>query len=167
MIFWRLFQYEDWHFTIAATAKGLCFTGAEHAGVEEIEQWAKRAFPGVAIEENEQALQLYTEQILQYIKGERQTLDFPFDYKGTPFQRDVWHALQQIPYGQTVSYSDVATKIGKPTAVRAVASAIGANPVMVIIPCHRVIGKNGKLTGFRGGLAMKERLLTLEQTYVK
>ena len=85
------------------------------------------------------------------------------DLHGTPFQQSVWKALQEIPYGQTVSYSDIAERIEKPNAVRAVGTAIGANPVLIIVPCHRVIAKSGKLSGFRAGLEMKEQLLGLEK----
>ena len=87
----------------------------------------------------------------------------PIDLHGTPFQQIVWKALQEIPYGQTVSYSDIAERIEKPNAVRAVGTAIGANPVLIIVPCHRVIAKSGKLGGFRAGLEMKEQLLELER----
>ena len=167
MIYWRLFTYEAWHFTIAATEQGLCYTGSENEGVEQLEQWAKRTFPNEQLQHNDGALADYTAQFLQYFKGQRQLLDFPIHSKGTPFQQTVWEALQTVPYGQTVAYSDIAERIGKRSAVRAVASAIGANPIMISVPCHRVIGKNGKLTGFRGGLRMKERLLKLEQTYIE
>ncbi|MDM8102298.1 methylated-DNA--[protein]-cysteine S-methyltransferase [Oceanobacillus oncorhynchi] len=85
------------------------------------------------------------------------------DLKGTAFQESVWEALQHIPYGETVSYMNIAEKIEKPKAVRAVGAAIGANPVMILVPCHRVIAKDGKLTGFRGGIPMKESLLELER----
>ena len=87
----------------------------------------------------------------------------PLDLYGTKFQKSVWTELQKIPFGETSTYSDIAEKINKPSAFRAVGSAIGANPVMIVIPCHRVIGKSGKLTGFRGGLLMKQKLLALEK----
>jgi methylated-DNA-[protein]-cysteine S-methyltransferase len=82
--------------------------------------------------------------------------------EGTPFQVSVWRALQDIPYGETTTYGAVAKLVGRPTAIRAVGAANGANPIPIIIPCHRVIGSNGKLTGFGGGLPTKEKLLKLE-----
>ena len=85
------------------------------------------------------------------------------DLHGTPFQMAVWEALRKIPFGVTVSYTDIAERIGKPSSVRAVGTAIGANPVLITVPCHRVIAKSGKLTGYRGGLDMKEQLLGLEK----
>ena len=97
------------------------------------------------------------------MKGKEQTFTVSFDYKGTAFQLAVWNALCEIPYGQTTSYSDIANSINKPTAVRAVGAAIGANPVLITVPCHRVVGKNGSLTGYRGGLEMKTQLLDLEK----
>ncbi len=104
----------------------------------------------------------YVEQLTAYLNGQLTEFDLPIHVKGTAFQLAVWDALKTLPYGATTSYTAIAERIGKPKAVRAVGSAIGANPILAIIPCHRVIGKNGKLTGFRSGLAMKEFLLQLE-----
>ena len=86
------------------------------------------------------------------------------DIEGTPFQKEVWQALQEIPYGETITYQEISEKIGRPRAVRAVGTAIGKNPLLMVIPCHRVIGSKGQLTGYRGGLAMKQALLTFEQS---
>jgi methylated-DNA-[protein]-cysteine S-methyltransferase len=85
------------------------------------------------------------------------------DVRGTPFQRDVWNAISEIPYGETASYSELAAAIDRPKALRAVGQAVGANPTPIVVPCHRVIGKSGHLVGFSGGLPLKERLLMLEQ----
>ncbi len=106
----------------------------------------------------------YARELTDYLEGRRSSFTVPHDLKGTAFQRAVWEALGRIPYGQTVTYSDIAQEVGRPAAVRAVGAAIGANPVMIVVPCHRVIGKNGALTGFRGGLGMKTRLLELERS---
>lgn len=101
-------------------------------------------------------------QLEQYFAGELTAFDLPLAPSGTPFQEQVWAALRQIPYGVTWSYGELARHIGKPNASRAVGAANGLNPIPVIIPCHRVIGSNGKLTGFGGGLDTKEFLLGLE-----
>lgn len=101
-------------------------------------------------------------QLNQYFEHKRTSFDLPISLVGTPFQLRVWHALQEVPYGTTTSYADIARRIGQPTAVRAVASAIGANPVSILIPCHRVVGYNGALTGYAGGLNAKRFLLDLE-----
>ena len=101
-------------------------------------------------------------QLLQYFAGERTQFDIPLRLSGTEFQVRVLEELQRIPYGATVSYSDIAERIGRPRAVRAVGAANGRNPIPIIIPCHRVIGRGGSLTGFGGGLETKAALLRLE-----
>ena len=101
-------------------------------------------------------------QLAQYFAGERQQFDLPLAPPGTDFQQRCWQALCDIPYGETRSYADQALAIAKPDAVRAVGSANGANPIAIVVPCHRVIGKNGKLTGYAGGLDKKAWLLALE-----
>jgi methylated-DNA-[protein]-cysteine S-methyltransferase len=101
-------------------------------------------------------------QLRAYFGGELTKFDVRLALQGTPFQLRVWQALCAIPYGTTISYGDLAKQIGQPKAVRAVGLANGANPVAIIVPCHRVIGSNGKLTGYGGGLPLKERLLALE-----
>lgn len=101
-------------------------------------------------------------QLDAYFAGTRQAFDIPIDLVGTPFQQSVWRALMQIPYGRTWSYAQEAEHIGRPTAVRAVANANGSNKISIVVPCHRVIGSNGTLTGYGGGLARKEWLLDME-----
>ena len=101
-------------------------------------------------------------QLRDYFAGARRVFDLPLDMQGTPFQLRVWGYLETIPYGQTRSYAQVAGAIGAPSAVRAVGAANGANPIPIVVPCHRVIGTSGKLTGYGGGLPLKQRLLELE-----
>ena len=103
------------------------------------------------------------DQLAEYFAGERTVFDLPVVLEGTPFQLRVWQALRTIPYGQTTTYGELARRIGAPTASRAVGLANGRNPVSVIVPCHRVIGSNGSLTGYGGGLERKELLLGLER----
>ena len=102
-------------------------------------------------------------QLLAYFNGTLRQFDVPVAPQGTPFQRSVWAALQQIPYGETVSYGELARRLGNPKAVRAVGLANGSNPISIIIPCHRVIGSNGSLVGYGGGLPTKQALLALER----
>jgi methylated-DNA-[protein]-cysteine S-methyltransferase len=102
-------------------------------------------------------------QLLEYFAGEREAFDLPLAAEGTEFQRQVWKALTKIPFGETRSYADIAKAIGRPNAVRAVGAANGANPLGVIVPCHRVIGANGSLVGYGGGLPRKKWLLAHEQ----
>ncbi len=101
-------------------------------------------------------------QLREYFEGTRQYFDLPLSPAGTDFQHSVWYALKRIPFGKLRSYSDIAREIGKPRAVRAVGAANGRNPLPIIVPCHRVIGSDGSLTGFAGGLDMKKQLLALE-----
>ncbi len=102
------------------------------------------------------------EQLDEYFAAKRRTFDIPLLTTGTPFQQCVWNALRNIPYGSTVSYARIAEQIGMPRHVRAVANANGANPISILIPCHRVIGSDSRLTGYGGGLLVKQYLLTLE-----
>ncbi len=101
-------------------------------------------------------------QLHEYFEGRRRTFDLPLAMRGTEFQLAVWNELQRIPYGDTISYGELARRIGRPSAIRAVGAANGANPIPVIVPCHRVIGANGTLTGYGGGIERKQWLLALE-----
>ncbi len=102
------------------------------------------------------------DQLNEYFDGKRKTFDIPLILKGTNFQQKVWKQLQQIPYGQKITYSELATRLGDPQKARAVAGANGLNPIPIIIPCHRVIGADNKLTGYSGGIERKQFLLQLE-----
>jgi methylated-DNA-[protein]-cysteine S-methyltransferase len=104
-----------------------------------------------------------TGQLEAYFAGELTDFDLPLAPEGTPFQLTVWQALQTIPYGETISYGELAQEIGRPTASRAVGAANGRNPLPIVIPCHRVIGQDGSLTGYGGGLRFKKALLSLEK----
>jgi methylated-DNA-[protein]-cysteine S-methyltransferase len=104
-------------------------------------------------------------ELEEYFAGRRRDFDLPLAPEGTEFQRSVWRALRRIPYGETVSYGELARRIGNPRASRAVGLANGANPIPIIVPCHRVIGADGSLTGFGGGLEIKGKLLALERTH--
>jgi methylated-DNA-[protein]-cysteine S-methyltransferase len=101
-------------------------------------------------------------QLQEYFAGRRTTFDVSLAAEGATFEREVWHALEEIPYGETVSYGEIARRVGQPTAARAVGTANGRNPIAVIVPCHRVIGSDGSLTGYGGGLERKRLLLELE-----
>jgi len=164
MIYWDMYKHETgFQFLMAATEKGLCFTGSDGQGVEELVAWVNKKRKGAPVEQNAEQLAQYKEAFDAFFAKQSTELTFPIDVTGTPFQMEVWQALQAIPFGELCSYGEIAQRIGKPTAVRAVGGAIGANPVMIVVPCHRVIGKNGTLTGFRGGLQLKERLLQFEK----
>lgn len=103
------------------------------------------------------------EQLEEYLQGKRKSFDIPLDPKGTEFQKSVWNELLKIPYGETCSYGEIAKRIGNPKAARAIGMANNRNPISIVIPCHRVIGASGKLVGYGGGIAIKEKLLNLEK----
>ncbi len=102
------------------------------------------------------------DQLHAYFSGDLRVFVLKLAPKGTPFQQDVWRALQTVPYGATTTYADIAERVGRPTAIRAVGAANGANPIAIVIPCHRIIGRDGTLTGYAGGLDRKRVLLDLE-----
>ena len=118
--------------------------------------------PAPAAERDDEAFADLREQLDAYFAGERTTFDLPLAAQGTEWQRTVWNALLDVPYGTTVSYGELAASLGRPSAPRAVGAANGRNPISVIVPCHRVVGATGALTGYGGGLDRKEWLLGLE-----
>lgn len=126
------------------------------------------AFPvASSSHDNEEVLDKTAVQLMEYFAGRRRTFDIPLLPSGTEFQRLVWEALTSVPYGETDTYKGVAERMKLGKGVRAVASAIGANPLSILIPCHRIIGAGGALTGYAGGLEAKEYLLALERRTVK
>ena len=149
---------------LLATAKGVCWTGTPGTSLEEGLARTKRwvAFERVVQEGQVEPLQQAVQELQRYFAGEKLAFSCPLDLQGTPFQISVWQALKDIPYGETRSYAEIAQATGCPAAVRAVGAANGANPVAIIVPCHRVIGSNGTLTGYGGGLPTKSWLLSLE-----
>ena len=133
---------------------GIWFEGQQHWPTE-LDHW-----PQVARHPH---IDKAVRQLQEYFSGKRQQFDLPLDLSaGTAFQQSVWRSLMKIPTGQTVTYGTVGQRIGKPSAVRAVGAAVGRNPFSIVVPCHRVIGSNGALTGYAGGLDRKVALLTLE-----
>ncbi|MBZ5507703.1 MAG: methylated-DNA--[protein]-cysteine S-methyltransferase [Acidobacteriia bacterium] len=140
---------------LAATEKGLrClqFDRGKLPIASKDERWI----------ESRERLQPYADQITAYFRGELRAFTCKLDLIGTKFQKDCWEALLRIPYGKTCSYAEIAREIGRPHAFRAVGQANHDNPIAIIVPCHRVLGANGKLTGYGGGLSTKEKLLRLE-----
>ncbi|MFE1952298.1 methylated-DNA--[protein]-cysteine S-methyltransferase [Streptomyces sp. NPDC059524] len=142
-------------FTLVATdgvLSGLYMTGQRHRPAEE-----------TFGERDERPFGAVVEQLEAYFQGDLKEFDLPLDLHGTPFQRSVWERLRQIPYGETRTYGELAEALGNPGASRAVGLANGKNPVGVIVPCHRVVGADGSLTGYGGGLPRKRRLLDFER----
>lgn len=146
---------------VAATARGICAVslGSDDA---ELERALAHEFPSASRARDDKALAPWVGVILKHLRGEEPHLELPLDVRATAFQRRVWQALQEIPYGSTRTYTAIAKAIGKPTAVRAVARACATNPASLVIPCHRVIREDGGLGGYRWGLERKRRLLEQE-----
>jgi O-6-methylguanine DNA methyltransferase len=154
VIYYARVQVPVGEFLIAATEKGLCHLQLDGSlpAPGDGELWL----------ESRAHLQEYESQLQAYFRGELREFHCELDVRGTPFQKQCWEALRRIPYGTTCSYAELARAVGRPRAFRAVGQANHQNPVAIVIPCHRVIGANGSLTGYGGGLKMKQELLRLE-----
>jgi O-6-methylguanine DNA methyltransferase len=146
-----------------STSAGLVKLALPNEPRAEAEAYLQRLFGSVAIEEDEHAHTLALKELAAYFAGSGRTFTVPLDPHGTPFQRLAWDAVFAVPYGEIRTYGQIAQIIGRPAAVRAVGAANGANPLPIIIPCHRLIGANGSLIKYGGGLEIKRRLLALEQ----
>jgi AraC family transcriptional regulator of adaptative response/methylated-DNA-[protein]-cysteine methyltransferase len=158
-------------YTIADSASGRLLLAATDRGIaavifgendSQLENWLRSEFNSESFERDDDGLRNLAAPVLDAVAGKHFTGDLPLDARGTAFQHQVWNALQKIPAGQTRSYSQIAESIGKPKAVRAVAHACATNPISVIVPCHRVIRRDGSLGGYGGGLERKKELLARE-----
>jgi AraC family transcriptional regulator of adaptative response/methylated-DNA-[protein]-cysteine methyltransferase len=147
---------------VAVTASGICALSV-HQSDEWQESELRRDFREAKIIRDDGVARLAAEAVLRYLRGETARCEAPLDVSGTPFQLSVWRELCAIPDGSTRSYGEIAARLGRPSAARAVGHANGANPVSILIPCHRAIGADGKLTGYRWGLETKRKLLDFEQ----
>ncbi len=148
---------------VARTEKGVCavtFGDEEDFLVGKLTQ----EYPNAEISLNQTNLKDYIEAILQNLSGKNKILELPIDVQATAFQMQVWEELRKIPYGETLSYKQIAEKLGNPKAFRAVARACATNRVAVVIPCHRVVGSDGSLSGFRWGIERKKKLIETEST---
>lgn len=163
IVYWTLFDYDSWCFYIAATKLGLCYVGSPDAPFEELKTWVKKHIAQTELIENEDAMKPYKTELIEYFEGHRQNFEMPLDLRGTVFQKTVWEELLKVPFGESATYTEIAERINRPDAVRAVGTAIGANPVLIPVPCHRMFGKHGEWRGYRGGLDMKKKLLEIEK----
>ncbi len=152
------------HYSHLESPIGTLLLSANKTGLREINfpKNGKPTKPQADWQEDSSALREPIRQLHAYFAGDLEDFDLPLAPDGTPFQQQVWKELCNIPYGETISYGELARRIRNPNASRAVGLANGSNPIPIIIPCHRVIGSNGKLTGYGGGLPIKEKLLALE-----
>ena len=152
-------------YSFCDNARGPLLVAIDEDGLRHVEfmHGERPVMPQADWQRDDKALAPYLAQFTAYFAGKLQQFDLPMAAKGTPFQQTVWRALCDIPYGETVSYLEIAQAIGNPKAVRAVGAANGRNPLSIIVPCHRVIGRSGDLTGYAGGIPIKRWLLVLEQ----
>jgi O-6-methylguanine DNA methyltransferase len=150
---------------VASTQMGLCKISLGRAQTGAFLSWLSKHIGPVEPHEEPEAVGGAVAQLREYFSGSRRIFDLPLDVRGTAFQKAVWSQVVRIPYGATATYGDIAQLVGKPKASRAVGGAVGANPLPIVIPCHRVIGTGGTLTGFGSGLDTKETLLRLEGAY--
>jgi O-6-methylguanine DNA methyltransferase len=146
----------------AFTARGLSRLAFADEGLAACEAWARRWLPDAAIAHGGPAIDDLSAQLAAYFDGRLRDFVIPLDLRGTPFQLMAWHGLLEVAYGEVRSYAAHAAAIGRPRAIRAVGAANGANPIPILVPCHRLIGSSGSLIKYGGGLELKRRLLELE-----
>ena len=147
---------------LASTAQGLAHVDLPHASGGGLAGWQRRFAPDARRLQAWEPNRVVAVQLVEFLEGKRNAFDLPLDLRGTPFQLRVWNALLEIPYSETRSYVEIATSVGRPSAVRAVGGANAANPIPFVVPCHRVIAADGRLGGYSGGLDLKARLLAME-----
>ncbi len=165
IIYTTRFESAVGSFQLASTDRGLAYVQLPKAAGRGFSGWQLRCMRDAECREGYEPNRIAAKQILEYLEGKRTEFDLDLDLQGTPFQLDVWNALRDIPYGEVRTYSDVAQAIGRPKAVRAVGTANGANPLSLVVPCHRVIAAGGKLGGYGGGLPLKKKLLAMESRH--
>lgn len=163
-LYFQALPFDDFLFSIVVSEQGLSYLSLH--GETPTDYRAYFASKGIEVEisVDEGKTIPYIKELTEYLAGKRQVFTLPLDYleQGTPFQQEVWQALLDIPYGQSSSYSQLAVKINRPKAYRAVGSAVGKNPLSLVVPCHRILRQDGGLGGYGGGLPLKEKLLKNE-----
>jgi methylated-DNA-[protein]-cysteine S-methyltransferase len=161
----QYFKHPYAEFVLGSYQGKLCLCDFRYRKIREsVDNRIQRGLNATFVEQNDAVLEQTKAQLNAYFMGERSVFDLPLLLVGTDFQQSVWQALQEVKYGETATYLNLATTIGNENAVRAVGNANGANGLAIIIPCHRIIGSQGELVGYGGGLSLKKRLLELEQT---
>ena len=158
--------------TLVKSGRGVCFIGLPLAKPWDLEAWARRHYPSEDLKPAPDPFQQERREVREYADGTRKSFTFPLDRRSTPFSRQVLKEVGRVPYGATASYGDIARRLGRPGAARAVGRAVATNPLPIVNPCHRIVGSDGSLTGYGGGLsggssqtglALKRDLLRMEQ----
>ena len=163
MIFYTTMDSSIGRLVIASTNRGLIRIMLPRENNSDSLARLQEAYPGQSIIEDSDKNRDAVKQLREYFEGTRTLFSLPLELRGTEFQKSVWRTVARVPYGQTKSYGDIAREIRKPKACRAVGAANGANPIPIVIPCHRIIGSDGSMTGFGGGIPLKEKLLRMEK----
>ncbi len=161
IVWWSVLPTSLGTFGFASSETGLLTLLLPNA-VGDRDRIVDRLAPGARLLPDTAQNQAATEQLDEYLESKRKSFDLTLDQRGTEFQIEVWNAVYAVPWGETRSYAEIARTIGRPNAVRAVGAANGANPHPIIVPCHRIVGSDGSLTGYGGGLELKRQLLALE-----
>lgn len=152
-----------WSGFLVVSDQGLAYVSHYTKDLNDVTSWQSKNYPNSILVSDSEKVALYKKQFQEYLNGNRFEFDFPIDLNGSPFQMKVWNALLDIPYGQTASYLDLAFKLNRDhKSAQAIGGAVGANPLSIVYPCHRVVGNDGSLTGYAGGLEIKKALLNHE-----
>ena len=169
IIYWSTVAAPRGDCIVIATDKAIIWTGTPGSPFAEAQSYIKSYFPTAHIIKGVQSpvLKKALKELSEYLQGKRIDFSGPFALHGTPFQVAVWKQMLQIPYGKTITYGELAKRVGKPNASRAVGGACNKNPIAILVPCHRVVGSTGALTGYGGGLPTKKWLLELEKAIEK
>ena len=163
MLHWERAPLRLWYTTTDSPFGPLCLVGTEKGLIRvDFQRGDRPVQPDPRWQEDTGQLAVATQQLQEYFQGQRRQFRLPLAPAGTPFQQHVWHALQSIPFGTTLTYRELAQRLGMPGAARAVGHANGRNPIAIVIPCHRLIASDGQLRGYAGGIALKRRLLQHE-----
>jgi len=161
-IFYAFMETPIGKLLVASSEKGLVRIMFPHKEKVDSVSLLKKEYPEETLVEDREKNLSVIEQLEEYFDGSRTVFSLPLDIRGTEFQKSVWDTLKKVPYGETRSYGEIARSIGKSKAARAVGNANRKNPIPIVIPCHRIIGSDGSMTGFRGGIPLKKKLLELE-----
>ena len=148
--------------SVTSSERGLCYVTLPRASGRGLAGWQRRYADGAKLVAGYEPNRAAIVQLVEFLEGKRERFELALDLRATPFQREVYAVVASIGYGESLSYAEVAARVGRPAAVRAVGAANGANPLPLVIPCHRVVAKSGQLQGYAGGLPLKARLLAME-----
>lgn len=164
VIYYDELHFEERSFLVAASEKGLVYVDIKTSDTTNLLAFFAKYDEAVDFCHDQQKLAPYTSQLGDYLRGERQVFELSLDFgkRGTPFQQAVWRELLKASFGESSSYSALAVAVGKPQAIRAVGTAVGKNPMPIVVPCHRILRKDGGIGGYAGGLSLKRRLLAIE-----